>query len=83
MNAIIATSLAVVALVSTSAVVIAAAAGHLEVAGAVPFAVGALVGMAAGRLAAPRLAGSKLQLSFAALCLLVAMGLIVKTLRGF
>jgi len=82
MNAIIATSLAVVALVSTSAVVIAAAAGHLEVAVAMPFAVGALVGMAVGRLAAPRLAGSKLQLCFAALCVLVAIGLIAKTLGG-
>lgn len=82
MNAIVATSLAVVALVSSSAVVIAAAAGHLEFAVAIPFAAGALAGMAAGRMAAPRLAGAKLQQGFAALCVLVAMGLIAKTFWG-
>jgi hypothetical protein len=82
MNAIVATSLAVVALVSSSAVLIATASGHLEVEVAVPFAVGALAGMAIGRTIAPRVAGARLQQGFAALCVLVAAGLIAKTISG-
>ncbi|HEY4369611.1 MAG TPA: sulfite exporter TauE/SafE family protein [Steroidobacteraceae bacterium] len=82
MNAIVATSLAVVALVSTFAVTAAAVTGHLDIDVAIPFAIGALVGMAVGRVIAPRVAGSRLQQGFAMLCALVAIGLIAKTMRG-
>lgn len=82
MNAIVATSLTVVALVSTFAVAMSAVAGRLEIDVAIPFAAGALAGMIAGRTIAPRVAGARLQQGFAVLCALVAIGLIVKTIRG-
>lgn len=82
MNAIVATSLTVVALVSTFTVAMSAVAGHLEIEVAIPFAAGALVGMTVGRTIAPRVAGSGLQRGFAVLCAVVALGLIVKTIRG-
>ena len=82
MNAIVATSLTVVALVSSSAVAMAAVAGHLEIDVAIPFAAGALAGMAIGRTVAPRVAGSRLQQGFAVLCALVAIGLVAKTVSG-
>jgi uncharacterized membrane protein YfcA len=79
MNSIVATSLMVVALVSTFAVFASAMAGHFELAVAWPFAVGALVGMLAGRAVAPKIAGPKLEQGFAALAAVVAVGLIAKT----
>lgn len=80
MNSIVATSLLVVALVSTFAAASSAFSGHLDFAVARPFALGALLGMLAGRAIAPRIAGPRLQQGFAALAALVAVGLIVKTL---
>jgi uncharacterized membrane protein YfcA len=80
MHSIVATSLLVVALVSTFAVVSSAVTGHLDLSIAWPFAVGALLGMLAGRVIAPRIAGPKLQRGFAGLAALVAVGLVLKTL---
>jgi uncharacterized membrane protein YfcA len=80
MNSIVATSLLVVALVSTFAVASSAFTGHLDFSIAWPFAVGALAGMLSGRVIAPKIAGPKLQEGFAALAAIVAAGLIVKTL---
>jgi uncharacterized membrane protein YfcA len=80
MNSIIATSLLVVALVSTFAVAASAFTGHLDFSVAWPFAGGALIGMLCGRLIAPKIAGAKLQQGFAGLAAIVALGLIVKTL---
>jgi uncharacterized membrane protein YfcA len=79
MNSIVATSLMVVALVSTFAVVASAVAGHFEFAVAWPFAAGALAGMLAGRGLAAKIAGPRLQQGFAGLAAVVAVGLIVKT----
>ena len=81
MNSIVATSLLVVALVSAFAVASSALTGHLELSIAWPFAVGALLGMIAGRAVAPKIAGPRLQQGFAALTALAAVGLIVKTLH--
>jgi uncharacterized membrane protein YfcA len=80
MNSVVATSLMVIALVSTFAVIAAAAAGHLDVAVAIPFSLGALAGMFAGRTLAPSLGGARLQQGFAAVSVVVAVGLIVKTI---
>jgi uncharacterized membrane protein YfcA len=80
MHSIVATSLLVVALVSTSAVISSAVTGHLDFSVAWPFAGGALLGMLVGRLIAPRIAGPKLQQGFAGLAALVAVGLVLKTL---
>ena len=49
MQAIVATSLAVIALVSASGVIAAAAGGHLEWRIALPFTLAAVAGMLAGR----------------------------------
>lgn len=80
MQTIVATSLAVIALVSTGGVVASAIGGHVDWHIALPFAGGALTGMLAGRRFARRLAGPALQQSFAAFSGVVALGLIVRTL---
>lgn len=80
MNSIVATSLLVVALVSSFAAASSAFSGNLDFAVAWPFALGALFGMLAGRVIAPKIAGPRLQQGFAALAAVVAVGLVVKTL---
>lgn len=82
MNAIVSTSLMVVALVSTFAAAASALTGHMDFSVAWKFAVGALTGMLLGRLFAPRIAGPRLQQGFAGLSALVAIGLIVKTVSS-
>lgn len=79
MQSIIATSLAVIALVSISGVASNALTGHLNWAIALPFAAGALAGMLGGRFIAAYLAGAHLQKGFALVSALVAIGLIVKS----
>lgn len=79
-QSIVATSLAVIALVSASGVLASAAAGHLQWAVALPFSGGALVGMFAGRLFAAKLAGPQLQNGFAVVSALVAVALLIKAL---
>lgn len=80
MQSVVATSLAVIALVSTTGVVSSAAAGTLDWSVAMPFSAGALAGMAGGRLIAARLAGPLLQKGFAIVSALVALGLVARTL---
>jgi uncharacterized membrane protein YfcA len=79
MQSVVATSLAVIALVSVGGVISSALAGNLNWAIAVPFCGGALAGMMGGRLIASRLAGPQLQKGFAAISALVAIGMIVKS----
>jgi len=76
MHSAIATSLMAIALISAITVTGAALQGadlHWLQAG--PFVLGALGGMLAGRRLAPRIAGPRLQAGFAALMLVVALGL--------
>jgi hypothetical protein len=80
-QSVLATSLAVIALVSISGVAASSAAGHLQWAIALPFSLGALSGMAGGRLIAARLAGPHLQRGFAAVSMLVAVALLVKAIN--
>ncbi|MBC7416391.1 MAG: sulfite exporter TauE/SafE family protein [Herminiimonas sp.] len=75
MRAIVPTSLAVIALVSIAGVVSSAIAGVLIWPIALPFSGGALLGMLAGRMVTHRLSGAMLQKGFAALCVVVAIGL--------
>lgn len=77
---IVATSLAVIALVSTAGVLASAASGHLQWAVALPFAGGSLVGMIGGRLVASKLPGQHLQKAFAIVSGLVAIALFIKAL---
>ena len=78
MQTIVATSLAVIALVSTGGVVAAAIGGHVDWSVALPFAAGALTGMLVGRRFARHLAGPALQRGFAAFAGVVALGLIAR-----
>lgn len=72
----IATSLAVIALISLSSVVASALAGTLDWPVAVPFTAGALAGMFGGRLIAAHVAGRHLQISFALVSAAVAVGML-------
>ena len=78
MQSIVATSLAVIALVSATGVVSSAVAGALYWPVAMPFATGALAGMVGGRMVAARLAGAHLQKGFAVVSSLVAVGMVAR-----
>lgn len=78
MQSVVATSLAVIALVSASGVAVSAASGHLPWMVALPFSVGAVAGMLGGRLVAARLAGPRLQQGYALLSAGVAAAMLVK-----
>ncbi|MEB0135151.1 sulfite exporter TauE/SafE family protein [Actimicrobium sp. CCC2.4] len=79
-QSVVATSLAVISLVSMSGVIASAVTGHLQWAVAIPFSVGAVLGMLAGRQLAARLAGPQLQRSFALVSAVVALALLVRAL---
>lgn len=78
MKSAVATSLAVIALISLMGVATTAVSGHLNWALALPFSVGALAGMLGGRSLASRLAGPQLQKGFAFVSALVAIAMIFK-----
>lgn len=81
MHGAVATSLMVIALVSTGAAIGALAHGAvIPVAVGVPFVGGAMLGMGGGRVLAPKIAGPALQSGFAVLVLVIASGLTVKAL---
>jgi uncharacterized protein len=80
MQSVVATSLAVIALVSATGVVASALAGQVAWAVAIPFCAGALAGMLGGRQLAARLAGPHLQAGFGAVACLVALGMALKNL---
>lgn len=76
MQAAIATSLMTIALTSLGTVASAAIAGRdIPLLVALPFVIGSLLGMAAGRWIAPKISGPRLQQGFALLMLLVAAGM--------
>jgi uncharacterized membrane protein YfcA len=82
MHTCIATSLMAIALISAVAVVGAVAQGvTVDWYAAAPFVFGALAGMLAGRRLAPRIAGPRLQQGFAAVMLVVAVGLALHAAR--
>ena len=78
MKSAVATSLAVIALISLMGVAASTASGHMDWALALPFSAGALAGMLGGRSLGSRLAGPQLQKAFAAVSALVAIAMIVK-----
>jgi uncharacterized membrane protein YfcA len=76
MHSVVATSLMAIALISGVTVAGALLQGvAMPWLQAVPFVLGALAGMLAGRKLAPRIAGPRLQQAFAGLMLLVAAGM--------
>jgi hypothetical protein len=78
MKAVIATSMGVLALVSTVGVFSASVAGHMQWQVGWPFAAGALAGLLVGRQFTARLAGPRLQQGFAIVSLGIAFGLLLK-----
>lgn len=80
-QSVLATSLAVIALISIFGVTASSIAGRLPWAIAIPFSIGALVGMLCGRLVAARLSGPILQRGFAFVSAVVAVGLLVKAMQ--
>lgn len=78
MKSSVATSLAIIALISLMGVATTAVNGHLDWALALPFSAGALAGMLGGRSLASRLAGPQLQKGFAFVSALVAIAMVVK-----
>lgn len=72
-RSVLATSLAVISLIAIGSITAAALHGTVNWAIALPFSVGALIGLLSGRQLAARRAGSRLQQGFALVCVLVAM----------
>lgn len=80
MKSVVATSLAVIALVSTGSVVSASLAGVMHWAVGAPFALGAVLGLIAGRQVTRYLAGPRLQQLFAVVGVLAAFLMAAKAL---
>lgn len=80
MKSAVATSLAVIAMISLGGIAATAASGRMDWGLALPFSAGALAGMLGGRSLAARLAGPQLQKGFAAVSALVALAMIAKAL---
>lgn len=83
MQVVVATSLAVITLVSASGVISTAITGHMNWQVGIPFAAGAMFAMLSGRLIVGRLSGQRLQQGFALVAGLVAIGLIVKVVLNY
>lgn len=79
-RSVVATSLAVIALVAVGGITAAAVQGTIVWSIALPFSAGALLGLLLGRLISSRLAGPRLQQSFAVLCVMVALLLFARGL---
>ena len=80
MQAILATSLAVIALISATGVASATLMDAMNWSIAIPFAGGAMVGMLLGRTFANRFSGPRLQQSFAVMAVFVSIGMIIKVI---
>lgn len=82
MQSVIATSLAVIGLISMTSVASSVAGGHFNVAIGAPFASGAIVGMLFGGVLSSRLSPKYLKISFAVICVIVAVGMMFKSLTS-
>jgi len=80
MRAIIATSLGVLAIVSAGGAIISLVSGTLNLPIAIPFALGALVGLFIGKVLEKKMSGARVQQIFSIFTLLVAVSLINKAL---
>jgi uncharacterized membrane protein YfcA len=78
-QSIVATSLAVIALVSLTGVATSMSAGHFNISVALPFATGSVVGMGIGSILTSHLPANYLKIAFAIICFAVAAGLIAKS----
>ena len=80
MQSVIATSLAIIALVSLTSVGASVYAGYLNFGIALPFASGSVLGMVVASIIRPRLPQKYLKTAFDIMCFMVAVAMIVKTL---
>ena len=80
MQSVIATSLAIIALVSLTSVGASVYAGYLNFGIGLPFATGSILGMGAASIIRPRLPQKYLKTAFGIMCFMVAIAMIVKTL---
>ena len=78
-RSVVATSLAVIALVSLVGVGSSIATGQLNVEVGVPFSAGGAVGMGAGVMLSSHLSQSNLKFAFAIICAAVSAGMVVKS----
>ena len=79
-KSVVATSLAVIALISLAGVVASLLADNLDLKVAAPFAAGSVGGMILGGVLSSRLPAKYLKLAFAVICLAVAVGMIFRPL---
>jgi uncharacterized membrane protein YfcA len=79
-KSVVATSLAVIALISLAGVVSSLSTGNLDLKVAAFFAAGSVGGMILGSVLSSRLPSKYLKLAFAVICIAVAVGMIFKTL---
>ena len=79
-RSVVATSLAVIALVSLAGVGSSIVTGQLDIAVALPFAAGGAAGMGAGTMLSTRLSQKNLKFSFAIICAVVSLGMVAKSL---
>lgn len=82
MPSILATSLAIVALISMTGVISAILIGAMNWSIAIPFCAATIAGMLIVRVFADRFAGPRLQQGFAILASCVALGMLVKVFRA-
>ena len=80
MQSVVATSLAVIALISLAGFTGSLVNGHFDYSVGLPFAAGAILGMLLGNVLAARYAAQGLKSAFGLVCLAVAGGLVLKTL---
>ena len=78
-RSVVATSLAVIALVSLAGVGSSIATGQLNVEVGVPFAAGGAAGMGAGVMLSSHLSQSNMKFAFTIICAAVSVGMIVKS----
>ncbi len=81
-QSIVATSLGVLAIISSGGVVFSAISGNLDLALAAPFSLGALGGLLIGRMAGNKLSGPRLQQIFSMFTFVVAVSLIAKGINA-
>lgn len=80
MQSVVATSLAVIFIVSLISVAASFSAGHLDYRLALPFAAGSILGMTAASILKPRMPQKYLKLAFGIMCFIVAVAMIIKVL---
>jgi uncharacterized membrane protein YfcA len=78
MKAIVATSLGVLAIISTGGAVFSLASGALNLSIAIPFALGALLGLLLGKILEKNISGHRVQQIFSIFTFIVAISLIFK-----